>query len=536
MADGEHKETSLLLSQGFEAGFKSTDDGQEEGHRDTSTRPYDIPVANGWLYFCVTACVIGTSFSFGYALGCLNTPAQVIEEQYLLWHLESTGQQLSESSLTFLWSCTVSIYCLGGILSGCVGGTIADKLGRKRCMMLMNIVQVLAVALMFSSMWLHSYGVIIAGRFIYGLYGGLATIVCPLYLNEISPQSLRGITGSIHQLTVVIALLFSQVIGIPSILGTSNAFYYILALPIIPAVLHWAMLAVCPESPTWLYLKAKDREGARAALEKLRNMSVMTSVDGELEDYHRLELSAASEPQVSFTDMFRTYRWRPLAVATVMHASQQLCGVNAVLFYSTIIFVDAGLSEQSAQYSTISLGAINIVMTLVSLALVERLGRRTLHLYGLCGSFISLGFLTVFFVLQDTYHMVWMSNFCIVFVSAFMICFFVGPANIPWMYTPELFDMSSRKWAISIATAINWACNFSVGVSFPSIQISLDEFAFLPFMFIIALCWTFLYYRAPETKDRSSLDITNYFKTIDQVASTPNDASSKDYSTFSATQ
>ncbi|XP_067950914.1 facilitated glucose transporter protein 1-like [Watersipora subatra] len=498
-------------------------------------RSYETPVCGKWMYFSVLASVIGTSFSYGYALGSLNTPTKVMQGAYKNWYnISSGGGDLSQSEITFLWSATVSIYCLGGVLSGCVSGFMADKFGRKRCMLVLNIVQVIAVALMFSSIWLHSYGVIIAGRFIYGLYGGFATVVCPLYLNEISPESMRGSVGSMNQMGVVVGLLLGQVIGLPQILGSPDYFYYILAIPIIPAVLHWAMLAVSPESPTWLYLKGNDREGARAALEKLRDMSVMTSVDGELEDYHRLELSAASEPQVSLKDMFTTYRWRPLAVASVMHASQQLGGINAVIFYSTIIFLGAGLTHDAAQYATLSLGGINIIMTLVSLVLVERLGRRTLHLYGMGGGFISLALLSTFLLFQALPGVEWMSYLCIIFVATYLIFWAVGPANIPWIYTAELFDMASRKWAISIAIAVNWSCNFLVGVSFPSIQLAMQNYAFLPFMAIIAICWTFLYSRALETKGRSALSITSHYKTVENISTLPVEER-RHYRTFATT-
>ncbi|KAF6025874.1 Glut1 [Bugula neritina] len=177
--------------------------------------------------------------------------------------------------------------------------------------------------------------------------------------------------------------------------------------------------------------------------------------------------------------MFTSYRTRPLIVACIMHCSQQLSGVNAVIFYSTSIFRTAGLAHNDAQYATLSLGGIMILMTFVCMVLVDKLGRRTLHLSGLAGCIVSLSSLTVFLTVEKVIKCLKIpresrSNLellCIASVGVFIISFNVGPGSIPWFYTSELFEPNSARWAVSISIAVNWLCNFAVGVSFLHLQI-----------------------------------------------------------------
>ncbi|KAF6025878.1 hypothetical protein EB796_015817 [Bugula neritina] len=385
------------------------------------------PVASGWLYFSIISCVIGTSFSFGYSLGCVNTPAVVIQNVYKEWYSDAYDSSMPSSLVTLIWALTVSAYCLGGLITGCFGGLLADRFGRKKALMVGNILQIASTLLMFSSKWIHRYEVIIVARLIYGFYGGIATVITPMYLNEIALPSLKGKVGTINQLMVVISLTLSQIFGLPQLLGTAERFYYLLALPVVTGVLHWLMFAFCPESPSWLYLFKKDKEGARAALEKLRRNSDLSF---ELDEYHKQEVQMTSAAQVSVTDMFTSYRTRPLIVACIMHCSQQLSGVNAVIFYSTSIFRTAGLAHNDAQYATLSLGGIMILMTFVCMVLVDKLGRRTLHLSGLAGCIVSLSSLTVFLTVEKENPGLTWSCLCIASVGVFIISFNVGPAAI----------------------------------------------------------------------------------------------------------
>lgn len=160
----------------------------------------------------------------------------------------------------------------------------------------------------------------------------------------------------------------------------------------------------------------------------------------------------------------------PLIIGIVMQLSQQLSGINAVLYYSTTIFVNAGLSEDNAKFATIGVGGVMVIMTLVSIPLMDKSGRRTLQLWGLGGMFISSIFFTISLLVTFIYN--GMTVVSVISLLLFVVFFALGPGSIPWMITAELFAQGPRPAAMSIAVLVNWSTNFAVGLSFPLMMVS----------------------------------------------------------------
>jgi len=200
----------------------------------------------------------------------------------------------------------------------------------------------------------------------------------------------------------------------------------------------------------------------------------------------------------------------PLVIGIVMQLSQQLSGINAVFYYSTSLFTSSGLSDESAKFATIGIGAIMVGMTLVSIPLMDRTGRRTLHLYGLGGMFIFSIFITISFLIKEMID--WMSYLSVVSILGFVVFFAVGPGSIPWMITAELFSQGPRPAAMSIAVLVNWLANFLVGMGFPSMMNELQNYTFLPFSVFLAFFWIFTYRKVPETKNKTFEEILALFR------------------------
>lgn len=160
----------------------------------------------------------------------------------------------------------------------------------------------------------------------------------------------------------------------------------------------------------------------------------------------------------------------PLIIGIVMQLSQQLSGINAVFYYSTIIFINAGLDSDSAKLATIGVGGVMVIMTLVSIPLMDKAGRRTLHLWGLGGMFISSIFFTISLLVTFIYS--GMTVVSVISLLLFVVFFALGPGSIPWMITAELFAQGPRPAAMSIAVLVNWSTNFAVGLSFPLMLVS----------------------------------------------------------------
>lgn len=189
-----------------------------------------------------------------------------------------------------------------------------------------------------------------------------------------------------------------------------------------------------------------------------------------------IEMKVESEsmkqiPKVTFHDLITQKQFKtPLIIVLVVMMSQQLSGINAVIFYSTSIFTTAGLAGDKAQYATLGMTTINVIMTVVSVFLIERLGRRTLLISGLFGCGLCTLILTICLIFKEASS--FLSYISILAVYVYIISFASGLGSIPWFYVSELFEAGPRAMAATIAVAVNWSANISVGFGFENIEVS----------------------------------------------------------------
>ncbi|XP_044732750.1 glucose transporter type 1 [Chrysoperla carnea] len=460
-----------------------------------------------FLSYAILAAVLGM-LQFGYNTGVINAPEVNIENFMKDVYKSRYGEDIPEESVKFLYSVAVSIFAIGGMLGGFSGGMIADRFGRKGGLLLNNVLGIGGACLMGFTKISHSYEMLFFGRFIIGVNCGLNTSLVPMYISEIAPLNLRGGLGTINQLAVTVGLLLSQVLGIEQILGTDDGWPVLLGLAICPAILQLILLPICPESPRYLLMTKQWEEEARKALRRLR---ASNQVEEDIEEMRAEERAQQSESTISMTELICSPTLRsPLIIGVVMQLSQQLSGINAVFYYSTDLFSSSGLSDESAKFATIGIGVIMVTMTLVSIPLMDRAGRRTLHLYGLGGMFIFSIFITISFLIKEMID--WMSYISVISILSFVVFFAVGPGSIPWMITAELFSQGPRPAAMSIAVLVNWITNFCVGIGFPTMKAALDNYTFLPFSVFLAIFWTFTYKKVPETKNKTFEEILALFR------------------------
>ncbi|XP_019882023.2 glucose transporter type 1 isoform X3 [Camponotus floridanus] len=460
-----------------------------------------------FLSYAILAAVLGM-LQFGYNTGVINAPEVNIENFMKDVYKDRYGEDISDDSVKTLYSVAVSIFAIGGMVGGFSGGTIANRFGRKGGLLLNNVLGIVGACLMGFTKLAESYEMLFFGRFIIGVNCGLNTSLVPMYISEIAPLNLRGGLGTVNQLAVTVGLLVSQVLGIEQILGTNEGWPVLLGLAICPAILQLLLLPVCPESPRYLLITKQWEEEARKALRRLR---ASNQVEEDIEEMRAEERAQQAESTISMTELICSPTLRkPLVIGVVMQLSQQLSGINAVFYYSTNLFTSSGLTDESAKFATIGIGAIMVAMTLVSIPLMDRAGRRTLHLYGLGGMFIFSIFITISFLIKEMID--WMSYISVVSTLCFVMFFAVGPGSIPWMITAELFSQGPRPAAMSIAVLVNWMANFLVGIGFPSMKTSLENYTFLPFSAFLAIFWIFTYRRVPETKNKTFEEILALFR------------------------
>ncbi|XP_071476557.1 solute carrier family 2, facilitated glucose transporter member 3-like [Diadema antillarum] len=488
---------------------------EKEAMELSGDKKMDTPKPGRFTFSLAISCaaaVIGSSFQFGYNTGVINAPQNVIEQFINDTNIERTREPMDDSQITFLWSTTVAIFAVGGMVGSLSAGFFANVLGRKGSMLANNIVAFAGAALLGFAKMASSYEMLIVGRLIIGLNCGLNTGFVPLYLSEIAPFNLRGGVGVLNQLGVASGILISQILGLPVVLGTDRWWPLLLGLTAVPAVYQLLVLPFCPESPRYLLINKGEEEASRKSLEWLRKD---TDVDADMAEMRQEYEEETREERITVVELFkkRSLRW-PLVISIIMQLSQQLSGINAVLYYSTSIFISAGVEEDTAPYVTLSTGGAIVLMALVTVPLMDRAGRKTLHLIGLGGMLLFSITLTIFLNLKDTWD--GSSYISIISVMLFVISFGLGPASIPWLFVAELFSQGPRPAAISVAFMVNWLANFAVGLLFPLMQDSLGAYVFLIFAGLLVCFFLFTWKFVPETKNKSFDEISAIFKKDDK--------------------
>uniref|UniRef100_A0A8C5IWD6 Solute carrier family 2, facilitated glucose transporter member 5 n=1 Tax=Junco hyemalis TaxID=40217 RepID=A0A8C5IWD6_JUNHY len=445
----------------------------------------------------------GSSFQYGYNVSVINSPAPYMQDFYNSTYLERTGVPMDRGFQTLLWSLTVSMFPLGGLFGSLLVWPMVNNCGRKGTLLINNLFSIAAAILMGTSELAKSFEVIILSRVLVGIFAGLASNVVPMFLGEMSPKNLRGAVGVVPQLFITIGILAAQILGLHGILGNARGWPVLLGLTGIPSLLQLLALPFFPESPRYLLIQRGSEEQARTALRRLRGWQ---DVDEEIQEMYQEDRSEKEEGQFSVLSLFtfRGLRWQLISVI-VMMAGQQLSGVNGVFYYADRIFESAGVHSSSIQYVTVSIGAINVVMTLLAVFIVESLGRRILLLAGFVLCSASCAILTLALNLQSSVS--WMSYLSIVCVIAYIIGHAIGPSPIPAVMITEMFLQSSRPAAFMVGGSVHWLSNFTVGLLFLYMEAGLGPYSFLIFCAICVATLLYIFFIVPETKNKTFMEI-----------------------------
>ncbi|XP_019637728.1 PREDICTED: solute carrier family 2, facilitated glucose transporter member 5-like [Branchiostoma belcheri] len=503
------------------------------------------------LFMSVFISVFGSPFQYGYSTSVVNAPAELMQNFYKKSFYNFTGAELADDSLTVLWSTTVSIYCLGGLIGSLLVGPLASKIGRKGAILFNNIFSLSAAALMFGARFANSYHMIILGRTIVGIHNGLSIGVVPMYLSEISPPNLRGGIGVTSQLLTTIGILVAQILGLEFILGNEDYWHYLMLVGyVIPSGIQLLILPFLPESPRYLLIDKDSPEKAKKVLQKLRGEK---DVDAVLDDMKLEDEMQKKEPKMHVFALLKSRALRSQLVCCVLvMAGQQFSGINAIFFYSTSIYEKAGVPKEYSPYATIGTGAINVFMTIVSVLVIDITGRKVLltwplvfmtlafailtvtqglseYLYCVCGcsqginpNATLVGDVCQFVNQTGTYEetianlnttdpYAWIAYLSIVFVILYIIAFAIGLGPIPFIITTEMFRQGARPAAMMLVGSTNWISNFIVGLLFPLAQDKIGAFVFLFFMVVCGLTTAFVWIKVPETKHKTFEEIQRLF-------------------------
>ncbi|CAF1182578.1 unnamed protein product [Adineta ricciae] len=337
-------------------------------------------------------------------------------------------------------------------------------------------------------------------RFLSGLSAGMSCVVTTIYLMDISPRTMRGNIMTFHQLFIVVGVLVGQIIGVPWLFGQHDKWNWGMAWVGLFSLAGCFLIWTLPESPRWL-VQERERNEAAVSLRHLRRSNL---IEAELEEIERQEASVTTQ-DLSFYTMCSSTRFRwPLITSIALNAIQQLSGINTIFFYSHEILSALGFVKDRFYWSVISTGLINLVATVVTLKLVESIGRRPLIL-------CSLGIITFIMVLLCIFIQTYLSIAALILMLIFIAVFALGLGPIAFVYPNEVFTIDMRPAALSISISANWLCNTLVTIFFPVLSSIFQGYVFLIFCFWCLLAFVLLWYKMPETKRKKLSQIQAFW-------------------------
>ncbi|XP_071980532.1 solute carrier family 2, facilitated glucose transporter member 11-like isoform X1 [Engystomops pustulosus] len=462
------------------------------------------------LFWAVCAVGIGGAFQYGYNLSVINAPTTHVQKFINETWYSRYHSQLHEDLLTLIWSVIASVFTVGGLVGTFIGGHAAVKLGRKQTLLVNNVVAILAALFMGVARPAGLFELLIVGRFLIGMNAGVGMCVQPLYLGEIAPKKIRGITSVSINVFLTVGILSGQIIGLREVLGGENSWPLLLSSCAIPALIQLMALPCFPESPRYLLIDKKNEYQCQKALKSFYGVH---HYQMEMDDIQKESNALNGEKQKKILELFfdRSVKWQLITII-VTNIGQQLCGINAIYFYAEYVFKKSGIPIEKIPYVTLGTGVCECITAMTCGLLIDRAGRRLLIIggYSLMALFCIL--LTVTLTFQESYP--WVPYFSMSAILAFILSFGLGPGGVTNTLTAELFTQSSRTGAFIIGGSVNWISFFVIGMVFPFIVNGLNQYCFLFFFVMCILIAGFIYTIVPETKNKSFLDIKDDFQKL----------------------
>ena len=401
-------------------------------------------------------------------------------------------KELWDTSPLFHGTYIMSMALWGTVIGALFGGFPTDKYGRKKTLFWIGILY--AVSALGSALAFDPY-TFSAFRFIGGIGVGISSVTAPTYLSEISPKEKRGSLVARYQFMIVFGIFiafFSNYLlkGV----GGNIDWRLMLGVEAIPAVIYCIMVLGIPNSPRWLVLNKHDEKGAAEILKELGIKDIEKSISEIRESIDKKIAIKFWSKKLSF----------PIILAFLIAFFNQLSGINFILYYAPEILERAGLASKESLFSSISIGFVNIIFTMVGMYLIDKSGRKKLMLWGSIGYIISLAMVSYAFFTGAS------SIFLMTFILIFIASHAVGQGAVIWVFISEIFPTTVRATGQSFGSGTHWVFAALITLITP-LFLDADHgifkdnpwpiFAFFAGFMILQLLFVLLL--MPETKGKS---------------------------------
>lgn len=451
--------------------------------------------------FMLTVMIISTfgGLLFGYDTGVVNgaLPYMAAPDQLNL--------------TPFMEGCIVSGLLFGAAIGAVTGGRINDRMGRRKCIILMAII--FFAAAMGCTLAPNFYFMVCC-RFVLGLAVGGASVTVPTYLAEMAPADKRGPIVTQNELMIVsgqfLAFVCNAILGV--VMGTTgHVWRYMLFLSTLPAIVLFFGMLKMPESPRYLALKGRISE----ALEVLtRVRDTKAAAVAELNEIQDNIASDASIEKISFRDLGKPWVRRILFIGIGIAVATRFTGVNTIMFYGTQILTNAGFSSQIALIANCANGLTGVIGTVFGMWLLTKIGRRTMFTAGLCGTTTSLLLIALSSHFLEGSPMLpfIVLSLTVTFIAFMQSC--IG--TVLWLLLAEIFPVALRGLGMGVCVFCLWITDFCIGLAFPVLLSSFGLFStFMVFVVSGIIGITFVRLCVPETKGRSLEEIEQSFRKYD---------------------
>jgi major inositol transporter-like SP family MFS transporter len=444
-------------------------------------------------HFLTRLTVIATlgGLLFGYDTGVISGALLYMKDDL---HLSSFGEATVVSSLLFP----------GAALGALLGGRIADKIGRKRMLLLCGAIFLVGAA---GCALAPTVQIMVAARIILGFGVGAASVTCPLYLAEMAPPERRGRMVTINELMIVTGqmLAFAMNALLDHLIHDPHVWRIMLAVAAVPAVALLVGMLFLPESPRWYGLKNRFEE-ARAVL----GLSLDTK-EADAEFAAIVEHAERTLTKRTPWTVIRDVPWirKVLLIGCGLAVVQQATGINTVNYYAPTILEQSGLGVSASLIATIAVGVTSVITTVVGIILLGFVGRRTMLLIGFTGVAASQAALALTFLLPESTMRSYVILACMILFVAF-VQMFIG--TVVWLLLSEIFPMSIRGFAMGIAVFILWCTNAAISFLFPVLNSALGSTGTFGLFVVVNLASLyFVWTCVPETKGTTLEELEDRF-------------------------
>ena len=429
------------------------------------------------LIFISSLAVALGGFLFGFDTVVISGANEPIKE---LWGTSGWFHGMFIMSMA-LW---------GTVLGAIFGGIPTDRWGRKKTLIWIGILFFVSAvgSALASDPYMFSFF-----RFIGGVGVGASSVAAPIYISEISSPKNRGRLVALYQFNLVLGILIAFISNyLLSGFGGANDWRWMLGVEAVPALLYILFILRVPLSPRWLFVHERREEEAKLVVQRLYPAEEAEVIFAEITRDDEEHKHHKSESLLN-----KKYR-KPLTLAFLIALFNQVSGINFVLYYAPVILEEGGFASSESLFSSISIGGINLLFTLVGMALIDRAGRKQLMYIGSAGYVLSLGLISYGFYTGAS------PTFILVFILMFIASHAVGQGAIIWVFISEIFPNQVRAKGQAWGPGTHWVMAAIITLVG---EVIIDAFPAGAIFAFFAACMVaqglFTHFMMPETKGKA---------------------------------